>query len=204
MKRAWLIALLASSSRAADVTVFMTMSGLVPNQASYGAKIQVTRMLAQVGVSVDWRNGEPSARSLSASSLAIRAGFIAGIPEHLHKGALAYAQPFDPIPVITVMYDRLQGAVQTRPSLERTLLAHVLAHEIGHILQRTAVHAETGIMKAQWTEADYNQMAKRPMLFTPTDEEMIRIWVNLERRRDQNEKRVFGACEKRPTLAFQD
>ncbi|MCU1258620.1 MAG: hypothetical protein JWO80_1505 [Bryobacterales bacterium] len=126
MKRVWVIALLAGSSRAADVTVFMTTSGLVPNQASYGAKIQVTRMMARVGVTVDWRNGEPPAKGPSARSVAIRAGFIAGIPEHLHKGALAYAQPFDSIPVITVMYDRLQDAARTRPRLERTLLAHVL------------------------------------------------------------------------------
>jgi hypothetical protein len=73
MRRVWVIALLTGSIRAADVTVFTTGDGIVPNAVSYGAKFQVTRMFAQIGVRLDWRDGEPSAKGRSVGSVAIRA-----------------------------------------------------------------------------------------------------------------------------------
>ena len=60
-----------------------------------------------------------------------------------------------------------------RPSLRGRLLAHVLAHEISHILQGTNRHADSGVMKTGWSNVDYEAMARAPLAFTPFDiEEM--------------------------------
>ena len=100
--------------------------------------------------------------------------FTTGTRDDFHPGALAYAQPFaSGIPVITVLYDRLQSTVAARPRLEQTVLAHVLAHEIGHILSDSERHAETGMMKAHWSPGDVDQMATRPLSFTAVDKELI-------------------------------
>lgn len=54
------------------------------------------------------------------------------------------------------------------------LLAHVLVHEITHILQGTCRHSDTGIMKARWTHQDYMEMGQKPLSFTEKDLQLIR------------------------------
>jgi hypothetical protein len=55
------------------------------------------------------------------------------------------------------------------------LLAHVLVHEITHILQGVARHSETGIMKAHWTPVDYRQMLVHPLPFAPEDVQLLQL-----------------------------
>jgi len=72
-----------------------------------------------------------------------------------------------------VFYDRITetvGAV-TLPHL----LAHVLVHEITHILEGVARHSETGVMKAHWTSEDYRKMGGHHLPFAPEDVELIQL-----------------------------
>jgi len=55
------------------------------------------------------------------------------------------------------------------------LLAHVLVHEIAHILQKTDQHSNSGVMKAVWTHQDRVQMRTGALPFTPGDVELIRL-----------------------------
>ena len=72
--------------------------------------------------------------------------------------------------LIFVIAERLNG--EASPGRAALVLAHVLVHEITHALEGVSRHAETGIMKAHWTLADYKQMAKM-LDFTPVDVNMI-------------------------------
>jgi hypothetical protein len=69
-------------------------------------------------------------------------------------------------------YDRLKDP--GRPNRLPGVLAHVMAHEITHILQGVHRHSESGVMKAQWTRDDFNEMAFKPLTFTDTDVGLIR------------------------------
>ena len=175
MRKIWL-ALLLPLLRAADVTVLMNGDAIVPNPVSYPAKTQVTRIFTAIGVRLVWQSKE----SQAASPFRIHAKFTTSIPKSSHPGALAYAEPFNGNPVITVMYDRILATAAGRPRLVSALLAHVLAHEIGHILLATDSHANTGIMKALWSNADYEEMERTPMLFEPEDEDSIRKRIATE------------------------
>jgi hypothetical protein len=96
------------------------------------------------------------------------------IPAHIQPSAVAFTFPFHGDgTAITVMSDRLLFLTAQRPKLRTVLLAHVLAHEIAHILQITNAHSETGVMKQHWTGEDYDKMEKRPLEFTRTDVELI-------------------------------
>jgi hypothetical protein len=53
------------------------------------------------------------------------------------------------------------------------VLAHVLAHEITHVLQGAARHSESGITKARWTLDDLAEMRVLPLRFTVEDVELI-------------------------------
>ena len=69
------------------------------------------------------------------------------------------------------------------PALVPYLLAHVLVHEIGHILQGIDRHSGSGVMKARWSSADYHEMARLHFGFTQEDIELIRIGLRGAQRR---------------------
>ena len=86
-------------------------------------------------------------------------------------GALAYALPYEGAHV-QLFYDRITEAGDS--ALLSRLLAHVLVHEITHILQRSSRHSTHGIMKARWDREDYVQMKLMPLPFADEDIDLIR------------------------------
>jgi hypothetical protein len=71
-----------------------------------------------------------------------------------------------------VFYDRIGRTVE--PRRVPALLAHVLAHEIGHQLEGISRHSTEGVMKAHWNERDFLEMSDKPLPFAPEDVELIR------------------------------
>ena len=59
-----------------------------------------------------------------------------------------------------------------QPRLAPSLLAHVLAHEIGHLLEKIDYHTGIGIMKARWGDADYSRTIDMPFSFGARDAEL--------------------------------
>jgi hypothetical protein len=91
-------------------------------------------------------------------------------PKAYFPRALGVALPFEGSHV-WVFYDRVW---QTVPDVRvPALLAHVMVHEIAHVLQGTNRHAESGILKARWSEREIAQMALVPLAFTPADAILI-------------------------------
>ena len=76
-----------------------------------------------------------------------------------------------------VFYDRLHTPSVGLP----TLLAHVLVHEITHILQGMDRHSETGVMKARWDEGDFDRMRIKALPFTELDIHLIQSGVDARR-----------------------
>ena len=101
---------------------------------------------------------------------AIRISFSQQTEREFLPEALAYAKPYEGVHIV-VFYDRLQQRGQ--PNRLPSLLAHVMVHEITHILQGEHRHSESGVMKACWTTDDFNEMAFKPLPFTHMDVELI-------------------------------
>src|ERR1043166_314239 len=169
-----------ASPGAANLTAFLAGGGVVPDAVTYTARVQVTQMFREIGIDIDWHR-QPS----TAAPAGIRVMVATGRPEADHPHSLAYTTPYTRSPVITVNYDRLQRAVAGRPALLPMLLAHVLAHEIGHILKGNDDHAEVGVMKARWTDADYDEMTKKPLSFTTADQRLMRMGLGLPGQRSE-------------------
>jgi hypothetical protein len=128
-----------------------------------------SQMFAKAGVRIIWHSALPAVKR---GEMPILIEITLNPPDAFHRGALAYSQPFDGAH-ITIFWDRLRG---TPDSVVRTgLLAHVLVHEITHILQGTNHHSREGIMKAHWTSGDVLQMARTPLSFDPADVKLIRL-----------------------------
>ncbi|MEO8024909.1 MAG: hypothetical protein ABI823_00465 [Bryobacteraceae bacterium] len=139
------------------------------SETLYVAKAQAARMFAAAGVEIQWISSSKAPSTSGAWRIAV--DLLPQSPKDLQfAGPLAVAYPFQG-QSIKIFYDRLQR-VDQHPSA--ALLAHVLVHEITHILQGFDRHSETGIMKGMWTTADYYAMRWRPLLFTSNDVEFIR------------------------------
>jgi hypothetical protein len=145
------------------LTVYVSNSANVSDDVTVQAENLAASMFGSIGVQVDWRRGEP--RSSSGQALAIQ--LAAKTPKDEMPGALAYAKPHEGVHIV-VFWDRIQfGPAPAR------LLAHVMVHEITHILEGTCRHSETGIMKAQWTDEDRRAMQIQPLRFAPVDVDLI-------------------------------
>jgi hypothetical protein len=141
-------------------------SGLFPIMLR--AQSIASGMFATVGVRINWRTGQPKTYGPERPMLI---DITSNTPETLHRGALAYAQVFEGVH-IRVFYDRVRNA--DRPYTTSMLLAHVLVHEITHMLEGVDRHSEQGVMKSRWTADDLVQMVYKPLAFDPMDALLIR------------------------------
>ena len=129
-----------------------------------------SKMFAGIGVEAEW--GEwPKHRDSCLRNGAILITLSYQTPSSNHPGAWGYALPFEGEHIV-VFWDRVQHKVS--PVQAPFLLAHVLVHEITHILQGVDWHSETGVMKAAWDADEIREMMRRPLGFTELDVNLIR------------------------------
>jgi hypothetical protein len=161
-----------------QVTVYLQDQWVADPLLLAGAKALATSMFAGIGVRLRWEvSGLRRARccqTLPDVEIVIR--FASNTPAGFQSGAPAYARPYAPQSDVrvTILYDRVVGLVEgNRLSDRAAFLGHVLAHEIGHVLQGVVRHSEAGLMKAQFTLEDRAQMRRRPLPFSALDAELI-------------------------------
>lgn len=154
------------STTAAEVPVCLDSIAQASTSITYPAQLEASKLLGLAAVQVVWIHGK-SCRS----SAAIQVHFTVETPDNLLPGALAFCQP-TARDDIRVLYDRVQSIAI--PEHQAHLLAYVLVHEIVHILEGEARHSSTGIMKAEWTPADYAAIASGEMTFAAEDLELVR------------------------------
>ena len=146
------------------------------NRAFGRARGIVHEAYAGIGVQVIWRvsNSAPAGCETRPGHRKIVIELRSGTAPGRGSAALAYANPYSRQgPCVTLLMDRLKEKAERNPETTGVLLGHVLAHEIGHVLQGIARHSETGLMKEQWSEREIGQMWKQTLLFTAYDAEMI-------------------------------
>ena len=75
--------------------------------------------------------------------------------------------------VAYAFFDRIRAAAFYRDLSLATMLGHVIAHEVGHLLLREA-HAPVGLMRAKWVDGDLLQAKRGRFGFTATQGRRIR------------------------------
>jgi hypothetical protein len=158
-------------ARADGVAVYVHDPSVVPAREMIRAQVLANEIFASVGVRIDWRQSKPSPTP-SRSTGSIYVEMRTSTPKRRMPKALAFAIP-DAGGHITVFYDRIKEAAQFEPT-SNPLLAHVLVHEIAHILKGNAKHSDGGIMKATWSQKDIRAMRWRPLPFGGEDVESIK------------------------------
>ena len=148
------------------VAVYVQNNAGVSFEVRVLAQSLATQMFARIGVKLEFPPGRPAGHT---SSRKIVVELADKTPPDFQPGALAYATPYEG-QHIRIFCDRI-GTENLSPRFY--LLAHVLVHEISHLLEGTCWHSDHGIMKAKWTGEDLAQMQRRPLGFTDEDIRLI-------------------------------
>jgi hypothetical protein len=160
-------------ARAATVTVYVRIGFGGTDLNPVLAEGIASAMFAQAGVRIQWRKER---RKLSQQLYQPNSPIVVDITSYNARSprpyALAYAQVYGGVH-IKVFWDRVKESANCNPALSHKLLAHVLVHEITHVLEGINHHSDEGVMKAQWTNSDIMQMERTPLLFNRHDIELI-------------------------------
>jgi len=134
-------------------------------------------MFREIGVDVRWRQGAVRAYAGENDCGAPIAVRIEDTPHtRVKPGVLANATPFaESAALIRVFWDRVEESGSR--DLATALLAHVLAHEITHVLEGIDRHSADGLMKARWDPDDHRHMEFHSLPFAAEDVELIHLGI---------------------------
>jgi hypothetical protein len=154
-----------------EVEIYV-QNGNWPQPLKYVEK-QTSQIFQRIEVRLTWHTGDmPADPPGSRRSIGIR--FLDRAPASISPFAMASARPFGSSgSLISIYADRVQDKLRSAPRLWAVLLAHVLVHELAHVMQGTDYHSPSGIMKANWSNADYDLMCANQLGFTDWDGKVI-------------------------------
>ena len=123
------------------------------------AKRLATSLMAKAGIKVqfaDCGSGEP------LNTREILMSIEHNVPERL-QNVLGYALPYtERANRATLNYPKIE---KTSPAQTERLLGTVMAHELAHLLFRSAAHGE-GLMRETWTREDIRAMGENRLVFS--------------------------------------
>jgi hypothetical protein len=125
-------------------------------------------MFGEIGIAIEWHSNR------SCPLDAIHISFSDHTDRKFLPEAVAYALPYEGSH-IQVFSERLR---QHGPRRLPVVLAHVMVHEITHILQGVPRHSESGIMKPRWSNNDYTEMMYKPLPFAPEDVKLVQLGLD--------------------------
>ena len=127
------------------------------------AEIIAGRIFRPIGVDVHWRRGIVHCPKTPIGSIVVSFPEVA--PSQLEPSVLASAFPFEGVH-LEIYYWRIPNRGQT---YQAVLMGHLLVHEITHLLEGSAGHSASGIMKAQWSAQDIEEMLNNQVHFSGPD-----------------------------------
>lgn len=100
---------------------------------------------------------------------------VAQTPPTRGRTILGMAEPFAREGLnARVFYDHVQDAAARENRDPASVLAHAIAHEIGHVLLRTTSHIPVGLMSAVWSDREYGWMSRSMLFFTREQGKVMR------------------------------
>ena len=126
---------------------------------------EVVRIFADAGLVVEWTDARP----VFTVQIVKRTLLYARASSPVLGAALRRPSGF----TAQVFFSQVQDFARTWRVDVSTLLAHVIAHEIGHLLLPRMPHSATGLMKSDWDRDLVREAAAGALTFT--DEQIERI-----------------------------
>ena len=154
------------TSHPLTIDLQMSNDARVPGHVVEQSQDQVTRIFADAGLAVRWTATAPR------------------FTVHLVSQVLGYARALSPVMGVAlrrangseaqVFFRQVHDFARTCRVDVSTMLAYVIAHEIGHLLLPGNAHSPTGVMQAGWDKALIRDAARGSLTFTPAQAARIR------------------------------
>ena len=159
---------------AALVIQLLNPSG-VPGAIVRQAQEEVTRVYANIDVSVEWSEA-PDAAAEGSDTIRIvllpyETGDLRGRENEVMGAAMRTAAGNA---IAYVYYRRVQAQANRYQVSIGSVLACAIAHELGHLLLPGTPHASAGLMRACWSRDEFNQADQGQLRFLPDDVARIR------------------------------
>jgi len=172
----------------------------VPQEVLMEAENQAAKIFSRIGVETVWCNRSMSDQTKTPKVVSSQPNSLTGheirlmiIPrskaERLGRSTealgVAFAGKGDKLGRVAYVFyhgvedlaKKLKQARSSTSASETQILAHAIAHEVGHLLlvfPSGSSHASTGIMRAEWSSKDLRSAAKGKLQFTKAQGEQIR------------------------------
>src|SRR5262245_23557157 len=179
----WMVVAIAGTmvrtADAAETVHALTFDLQLTNEARVPAPVldksrdEVTRIFASAGVVVRWTETTPR---LTVRVVAQVLGFdragspVMGVALRTASGSTAH-----------VFFRQVQNFARTYDVDLSTMLACVMAHEMGHLLLPGNAHSATGLMQADWDKALVRDAARGSLTFTEVQAARIRASIRASR-----------------------
>jgi hypothetical protein len=160
------IAHAAEPGDARTIDLRMENNARVPLDVLEKSRGEVTRIFAGAGLTVRWTETSPR--------------FIVQVVPHV----LGYGRAGSPVMgvalrrsngcVAQIFFKQVQNFARTHHVDLSTMLGHVIAHEIGHLLLPGNAHSPTGVMRADWDNPLARDAVKGSLTFTDAQAARIR------------------------------
>jgi hypothetical protein len=161
----------AAGKREPNLVVYFHAGSVSPEIVGTAEQL-ASQMMENVGVILTWRLGTPNYRG---NAEVLDAVLTETVPEERMPGALAFATlGVQSGTRIEVFYNRVRASGP--PEAVPFILAHVLVHEITHILEGVDRHSDYGVMKSYWNQDDLHNI-RESLQFAPEDLVLIRDWA---------------------------
>jgi len=165
------------------------------------AEYQAQRILGEAGLHVIWLDcprGQSAAittdlcnQSLKPTEIVLRV-----LSDHRQSGVQDDAFGFAVFPALaSVYYEHAVGLARSEGAdfEVSTILACVIAHEIGHLLLGSNSHSDTGIMQREWSRKQVRQLMWGSLHFTPQQSKLIRAEGQMRMRLESVQLRVSNS-----------
>jgi hypothetical protein len=179
MKWSMVMAVMIAVARVADaaepgqlpaIHLQMDNDADVPAAVLKKSQDEVTRIFADAGLGVEWTETGPRLTVQIVPSVlgyARAASPVMGVALRPPSGATA-----------RIFFNQVRAFARTSHVDVSTLLAYVIAHEIGHLLLPRMPHSATGLMKADWDRAVVREATAGSLTFT--DAQIKRILASAD------------------------
>ena len=177
-----------SHSRRPHVTIIVDRRVPVSMEDLRRARIDVNRILGAIGVTADWEPEGSSERSAHQPAREMPTDYIVHVVIVARVSGLARSEtlPLGLTPPgphrtganVVVFHDHVEEFAQIRHKSASSVLALVIAHEIGHALLPEPAHTSAGIMQGERDQQTMDQADAHELRFTPQQGALIRGRLN--------------------------
>jgi hypothetical protein len=174
--------------QAASIAVLVYNHAHLPMETLVQVRDRASLIFRKSGIEIEWldcplNDGERSLYPGCPETINRAKLFLRIFPQTAAKTGEA-GEAFVAARIANIFWNRVEERAQALKAPVTRLLAHTVAHELGHLLLGSNSHAPAGIMSARWNAQVLTQICQEGLYFNRQQSEVIRSEVRKRERQE--------------------